>query len=158
MGSERVFRSRACFLCGAGLENSPPPLGGVRTASMSFTPQDIFKLDYEKRLAAIDKYDGHVQEIKNWSITACGAILVLGLKNKSVPIASLTILVAIGFCFAALICKTFLIAASTHAKELESLIRDGQKSEPRHQFGLVWESPERLTLKGFGRTAVDPIG
>jgi len=125
---------------------------------MSFTPQDIFKLDYEKRLAAIDKYDGHVQEIKNWSITACGAIFVLGLKNKSVPIASLTILVAIGFCFAALICKTFLIAASTHAKELESLIRDGQKSEPRHQFGLVWESPERLTLKGFGRTAVDPIG
>src|SRR5436189_4962075 len=100
---------------------------------MSFTPQDILKLDYEKTLAAIDKYDGHVQEIKNWSITACGAVLLLGLKEKSVAITMLTFLIAVGFCFVALICKTLLIGAQDHAAELETLIQGRDpKQEPHY--------------------------
>jgi hypothetical protein len=120
--------------------------------------EEIFKLDYEKTLAAIDKYDSHVQEIKNWSITACGAILLLGLERKSVAITSLAIFVAIGFCFVALVCKTFLIAAWNHAKELEKLFRSGKELESPYQFGLVLACPSRLTLKGLWRTARDPIG
>ena len=125
---------------------------------MSFSPEEILKLDYEKTLAAIDKYDNHLQEIKNWSITACGAVLLLGLNEKSVPIMMLTFFMAVGFCFIALICKTLLIGARDRAKELETLIQGhDSKQKPHYTFGLVHSTAE-LRWRNLYRTAKDPFG
>ena len=115
-------------------------------------------MDYEKTLAAIDKYDGHVQEIKNWSLTACGGVLLFGLKEKSVAIMMLTWFMAVGFCFVALICKTLLIAARDHAAELEKLIQVwDQQEQPQYRFGLVGSAPE-LRWKNLCQTAKHPLG
>jgi hypothetical protein len=119
---------------------------------------EMLKLDYEKTLAAIDKHDGHVQEIKNWSITACGGVLAFGFKEHQWPIATVAALLAIGFWFVALICKTLLIAARSHAQRLEELIQSGNSElEKDYRFGLVRAAP-KLTVETLMRTAVDPIG
>src|SRR5437899_1814158 len=118
---------------------------------------EILKLDYEKTLAAIDKYDGHIQEIKNWSITACGGVLAFGFKEHQWPITTLAAFLASGFCFVALICKSFLIAARAHAEKLETLIGDRCAEPEKGDFGLVRAAPE-LTPKALMRTAIHPIG
>jgi hypothetical protein len=126
---------------------------------MSLKPE-ILKLDYEKTLAAIDKYDGHVQEIKKWSITACGAVLLLGIREKSLAITTLTIFIACGFWFVALICKTFLIAAWERARKLECVMQGKVPEEvASYQFGFVHAiSPSTTSIKILTRTSFHWLG
>jgi hypothetical protein len=114
---------------------------------------ETLKLDYEKTLAAIDKYDGHIQEIKKWSITVCGGVMAFGVKEQSWPITTLTAFLAASFWFVALICKSYLIAARAHAMKLEKLIDEGGELKQPYGFGLV-SGPSRLSL---WETAFHPI-
>ncbi len=126
---------------------------------MSFKPEELLKLDYEKTLAAIDKYDGHVQQLKNWSITACGAVLLLGIKEKSLSITTLTIFIACGFWFVALICKAFLIAAWDRATELETVMGKRPEVAASYEFGLVRAIPPLTTsMKALWRTSFHWLG
>jgi hypothetical protein len=126
---------------------------------MSLKSEDRLKLDYERTLAAIDKYDGHVQTIKNWSITACGGLLLLGIKEKSWPITTLTIFIAFGFWFVALICKTFIIAAWEHARQLENAIQGGQENASFLTFGLVSAiDPSTTSMKNLFHASCHWLG
>ena len=128
-------------------------------ASMNTPDESLLKLDYEKTLEAVDKFDNYLLQIKSWSVVFCGAVLAYGVDKKSIAVTTATIILAICFFVVACIYKTFQIDAMNHAYALETLLRPGHperaKFEVGYQFG-VGHAIKALTHAALDKTMGHP--
>ena len=100
------------------------------------SPKEMLLVDYEKSLAAVDKFEGILLQIQNWSIVGCGAVTAYGYEKSSSQIMLLASFLAILFGVFAHLYKAFQIDAMNHASLLELLLASPDPIPETYVFGI----------------------
>jgi hypothetical protein len=113
----------------------------------------LLLIDYEKSLAAVDKFDGIVVQILSWSIVTSGATLAYACDKKSIAFAAASCAIASGFFILACIFKAFQIDAMNHVFALETLLAGTEaekaNAESKYVFGIghaIQKADQKRTL------------
>jgi len=102
--------------------------------------EDVLFKDYEATQSFIDKVDGFLFWIRNWTIVACSAVIAFAITRHCITILLANIFILVGFLVLELIQKSFHEDALKHACHIEAIVQAcilGDRPFPDdYQFGI----------------------
>lgn len=90
---------------------------------------DLYKLDLDYLQKTIDKFDGQRFAIRNWSVTATGALLAVAVSQKNVAIPALAVLLVATFAYLEIIYMDLQVRIQDRSTEVCALLVQAAKGE-----------------------------
>lgn len=104
------------------------------------TPEEVLFKDYENTQSFINKADGFLFWIRNWTIIMCSAVIAFAVTKHCPAILVANVFILLGFVFIELIQKSFHEDAIGHGYNIECIIQKSILSDEPfpddYQFGL----------------------
>lgn len=98
--------------------------------------RELLQLDYEKSLAAVDKFEYCLLQIQNWSIVTCGAVTAFGHETQSFLILGLGVFLSLMFGVFALLYKGFQVDVMNHVSIVERALQHPNTLSDDYVFGV----------------------
>ena len=105
--------------------------------------------EYFKVVDILQSYDPYFLSIKNWGVTATGAIAAVGFANKAPIILLLTSIIAGGFWITEMRFKLLQLGHAQRASELERMLSSNENlsSSPRIMSAFSEQSSRNLKAR-----------